>query len=426
MHESRRDADESAEAHLRSYVDRIHLWMGVAAIGGVVPFAIHHFSQGRGRLGVAMLVIATLFCINMVAVLRRRTPPVPVLVIYLVVLGAMTMSTFKYRGIHGVVWAYPAAVLFHVMARGRLAHALNFVLVVVAAVLTWQVSDGVMASRIAVTLGLTIVFANIFSSALERSNRDLDEARAQAERANRAKSQFLANMSHELRTPLNAIIGYTELLQEDAEAEGRAEVLKDLRRISAASQHLLQMINEVLDLARIEASRIQLDPTPVKVGPFVEQLLGTTRPLAARNRNTLEVSLPEAIAPLVFEVDETRLRQCLLNLLSNACKFTESGKIELSVVRAELAGSPALEFRVRDTGIGMTAEQVARVFLPFEQADASTTRRFGGTGLGLAITSQLCTLMGGSLKVTSVPEQGSTFVLQIPMVAVVKRELVAG
>jgi signal transduction histidine kinase len=222
-------------------------------------------------------------------------------------------------------------------------------------------------------------------------------------------------MSHELRTPLNAIIGYTEMLHEDAASEGRAQTVKDLERIAGASRHLLQMIDEILDLARIEASRVELRFAAVELPTLVEELTDAARPLARKNDNTLQVELADAAGALPLQADVTRLRQCMLNLLSNACKFTEKGQVTLRVASAELGGQPGVALSVQDTGIGMTEEQLSRVFQPFEQADASTTRRFGGTGLGLAITSQLVRLMGGTLTAQSAPGRGSTFTLTLPL-----------
>jgi signal transduction histidine kinase len=247
------------DAIRRSYIAAINLWMGVAATCLLLPFAIYNATQGRVAVGAAMIAITALFASNMIAVLRRRETPVPMLFIYLLSVGAITLSTFTYRGLQGVIWAYPAVVLFHFMASRKAANVLNAILTIYASVLAYQVVGGAMAARVGGTLALTMAFTNIFSHALEAANRALDETRAHAERANLAKSQFLANMSHELRTPLNAIIGYTEILHEDAQAEQRVEVVKDLERIGVASRHLLQMIDEILDLARIEASRIDLN-----------------------------------------------------------------------------------------------------------------------------------------------------------------------
>ncbi|MGD8862698.1 MAG: HAMP domain-containing sensor histidine kinase [Myxococcales bacterium] len=409
-----RPASADTDATLRLYIDRIYLWMGVAAVVVLMPFAVHNATQGRVGLAAAMVAISALFGANMAAVLRKREPPVPVIVIYLVAVGAITMSTFKFHGLQGVVWAYPSVVLFHFMAGRSMANVLNGILALVSAVLAYEVVGFEMGARMGATLLLTIAFTNIFSRALESSNRALDDARTQAERANVAKSQFLANMSHELRTPLNAIIGYTEILHEDAEAEGRGEAAKDLERIGGASRHLLQMIDEILDLARVEASRIELHNSPVPLDALVEELSDAARPLARKNGNELSVELCQDCDGIDLEADVTRLRQCLLNLLSNACKFTEAGRVSLRVARSELDGSPAVAFCVSDTGIGMSKEQIDRVFQPFEQADASTTRRFGGTGLGLAITSRLVDLMGGSIEVDSAPGEGSTFTLRLP------------
>ena len=403
------------DSELKRYIDRIYIWLGVAAAVVLSPFAFYNALHGRYAIAAAMVLVAGLFAANMFAALRGRTPSVSVLPIYFVVVGSIALSSFQFKTMYGVLWAYPAVVLFHFMAGSTLANFLNALLAVIASVLTVQVADVPTAVRLGATLLLTIAFTNIFSRALASSNRALEDARAQAERANLAKSQFMANMSHELRTPLNAIIGYTEMLHEDAQAEQRAEAAKDLERIAGASRHLLQMIDEILDMAKIEASRIELHNTTIALGALLEELTDAARPLARKNENELTVELAADAAGLALQADATRLRQCLLNLLSNACKFTQNGKVTLRVTRVDLEGTAAIAFAVEDTGIGMTEEQLARIFLPFEQADASTTRRFGGTGLGLAITHQLSHLMGGEITVASTPNRGSTFTLRLPL-----------
>jgi PAS domain S-box-containing protein len=244
--------------------------------------------------------------------------------------------------------------------------------------------------------------------ALYHDITELLEARRQAETANSAKSQFLASMSHELRTPLNAIIGYSEMLQEDAEERGDPAAVPDLQKIHAAGKHLLALINDVLDLSKIEAGKMQLHLETFALTPVVEQVATTVRPLVEKNANRLEV----ACAPSVGQMhsDETRVRQVLLNLLSNACKFTERGVITLAVERAR----GEIVFQVRDTGIGMTPEQLGRLFQAFSQAEASTAAKYGGTGLGLAISRRFCQLMGGDVTVASTPGQGSTFTVRLP------------
>ena len=246
-----------------------------------------------------------------------------------------------------------------------------------------------------------------------KRSAQMEAAKLAAEEASRTKSQFLASMSHELRTPLNAIIGYSELLQEEAEEAGQTAVLPDLGKIRAAGGHLLALINDVLDLSKIEARKMDLVPETFEVGPLVHELAATLRPLVDRNGNRLTVRVaPEVPA---MHADATRLRQVLMNLLSNACKFTDHGAIELDVAMVVVDGEPRISFRVSDSGIGMTPEQIQRLFQPFTQADASTTRTYGGTGLGLVISRRLAECMGGDVSLQSRIGEGSTFTVRLPI-----------
>ncbi|MEG4489645.1 response regulator [Microcoleus sp. D2_18a_B4] len=256
----------------------------------------------------------------------------------------------------------------------------------------------------------------------------LQSALEAAESANRAKSTFLANMSHELRTPLNAIIGYSEMLQEEAEELGDEAFVPDLEKICSAGKHLLSMIDDILDISKIEAGRMDLYLETFDIHTLIESAVATARPLVEKNGNTLEVYCPDNLDTM--HADMTKVRQVLLNLLSNAAKFTQNGRIAIGVERIKneqlkmknqeesseilISNSEFLSFRVADTGIGMTQEQLERVFQPFTQADASTTREYGGTGLGLAISQRFCQMMGGSIEVSSTSGSGTTFTVLLP------------
>jgi PAS domain S-box-containing protein len=244
---------------------------------------------------------------------------------------------------------------------------------------------------------------------LREAEEELAAAKAAAEDANLAKSQFIANMSHELRTPLSAVIGYAEMLEEEAEdLAGGDAFLDDLRKINSNARHLLSLINDVLDLSKIEAGKMEVQPEDFEVVPLLHEVAGTVEALAERRSNRLVLEMPESLGHM--HSDAVKLRQCLFNLLGNAAKFTEAGTITLRAARED----DTLVFTVQDTGIGMTAEQLQKLFQRFSQADASTTRRFGGTGLGLAITKAFTTMLGGQIAVESREGQGSRFTVRLP------------
>ena len=268
---------------------------------------------------------------------------------------------------------------------------------------------------------------NELISKVAEYTEQLQEAKLKAEAANRSKSAFLATMSHELRTPLNAIIGYSDLLYEDALEAGYEDFIPDLERIKLAGTNLLEMISDILDISKIEAGQVTLYLESIEVNKLVEDMFSTAKNLTEKNRNKFELLLGENLGSMYADIP--KVRQILMNLLGNAAKFTEDGVITLSAEKVKnnkqkndqnhnttlLSNeNNYIVFRVIDTGIGMTEEQLKHIFKPFTQADASTTRRYGGTGLGLAICQRLCERMGAEITVKSEFGKGSTFTVWFP------------
>ncbi|MDC0260517.1 Cache 3/Cache 2 fusion domain-containing protein [Synechococcus sp. AH-551-N17] len=277
-----------------------------------------------------------------------------------------------------------------------------------------RMSLGIFAIQFLVAIAV-ILLTWIFSQRLAKALAAGNQARLQSEEANKAKSAFLANMSHELRTPMNAIIGYSEILIEECEEMEPGEIEQDLEKILSSAKHLLGLINDVLDLSKVEAGKMSIYLEPVNLRMFINDVVVTLKPLADKNNNKLVVDL-EKLSDDCITTDITRLKQIILNLSSNACKFTKEGIVSISLSIDRYSESKSrLVVAIRDSGIGMTDEQMNRLFADFSQADVSTTREYGGTGLGLSLSRRFCRMMGGDITVESVKDQGSTFTVSLPV-----------
>ena len=329
------------------------------------------------------------------------------------------VATYLEDGLQAAGWAALGVLVFITALTGRLLLPLPgiefglFGSILAFAVPTFAIASIVILGAITNRhLRRALYLSELSKREIRRSNDKLARATAAAEAANAAKSQFLANMSHELRTPLNAVIGYSELLAEDARDAGQTGILADLERIRSAGTHLMGLINNILDLSKIEAGKESLLLERFDVAAMIDGLVTTMEPIALRSSNKIVTELADDLGLALL--DEVKLRQALVNLIGNACKFTDHGVITVRGRRERGPSVDWIELAVIDTGIGISEADQGAIFELFAQADNSSTRRFEGTGLGLTLTRRFCEMMGGSITVTSQPGQGSTFTIRLP------------
>ena len=414
----------------------------VSGVGGTLAYVLFHTSpapiltiwqhwfasDALGVITVAPVIIGSAAAMRDPPPWRETIEGIVLLValaiasVFVVLLSQELLAT-----VVPIALLFPPLLWLAVRCRPVFASAAAFI---VTLTIVWTITFGIgnfgnsslpIANRIlaAQTSILLVALSALVLAALfaERRHHEavLRESEARLREASKHKSQFLANISHELRTPLNAIIGITEILQEDARDLKREEEIEPLDRVARAARHLLALINDILDLSKIEAGRMELHFESLALAPLVNDVIKTIEPLASKNGNRVLLDYRSAIERMYS--DPIRLRQALLNLVSNANKFTEGGTITISVRDQKLAGHEAVSIAVADTGIGMTPQEMEGLFQEFSQADSSTTRKYGGTGLGLAISQRFCQMMGGDITVESEQGRGSTFTICLPTTA---------
>ncbi len=413
-------------------------WWVPCAVGGVIGVLIDVRAQAafarlsqsvdildeaalRAAVGrhIAALAVITAAYVLPYSVLAFAPQPAPVIGLLFCAGAGLICATLHVMTRTMIFYTAPAVLIGLMLNAAAFGEgATSLVLAAMAGLLGF---NAIVAARAGATSFGALIHARLKAEeAAEELERRVQERTAQlqvatrrAQAANRAKSLFLANMSHELRTPLNAVIGYAEIVEEDLVSGDTSTSAADLVRIRNAAGHLLALINEVLDLSRIEAGKLELRSETFDVAAMMRGALDTVRPMAAKNRTTCQLNVAAGIGSIVS--DETRVRQCVLNLLSNAAKFTRDGVIALDLRPCRIGSAPGVAISVRDTGKGISAEDLARLFQPFVQVDVTNTRAHDGAGLGLVITRRLARAMGGDVQASSKLGEGSTFTLYLPM-----------
>jgi signal transduction histidine kinase len=345
--------------------------------------------------------------------------PAPVIGLLFCAGAALICATLHVMTRTMIFYSAPAIIAGLMLNAYMLSNGLNAVILTVVSGLMGV--NAIVAARGGATSFGDLIGARLKAEeAAEDMERRVEERTAQlaiatrrAQAANKAKSLFLANMSHELRTPLNAVIGYSEIIEEDLESGNTAASAADLAKIRGSANHLLTLINEILDLSRIESGKLELKPSVFDITALLRGALDTVKPTASKNRTVCQLNLAPGIS--MMNADETRVRQCVLNLLSNAAKFTQNGVVALDLRPCRIGRAAGVAISVKDTGPGISAETQRRLFQPFTQADNTKTRSYDGAGLGLAITRRLARAMGGDVVVSSKLGQGATFILYLPL-----------
>jgi signal transduction histidine kinase len=382
--------------------------MHYSGMAAMLPAAMLRYDPAIVLLSIVVAVVLAFVSLAIrFSFRRRRMPPAAATLIAATVMGC-AVAGMHYTAMQASIFFPLPDAAIHSMALSPTLFAL------LIAIFTVLIAAGTMLATFAGRQNELALTLQAEVARRRRIEADLVRAREQAEAANHAKSQFLATMSHELRTPLNAVIGYSEMLLDEAEDRDDQQVA-DLRRINSAGRHLLSLVTDVLDLSKIEAGKMELVIHSFDLDKLLDEVAATCRSLMQPNGNELVIERRPALGTV--QGDQTKLRQIVMNLLGNAAKFTKRGRITLEAARQRSENGDWISIAVRDTGIGITREALAKLFQNFQQAEATTASRYGGTGLGLALSQRLCRLMGGEISVESEPGQGSCFTIRLPAVA---------